>query len=391
MRVLFVNPGRDLGGAEHSLLLLLRELRKLDVEPTVALFGDGPFAARLTALGVPLSYLDLPQALRRGTRYDPPDKLAVLARLGAQAIPGTAEVAALARRRKADVIHTNGLKAHLLGGMAGRMVFRPVIWHVRDFPPSGTQGTLFRTAARVLPRLLLANSEAVATAWRSGGRLPVRVWPLLNPVDLERFHPTVSGAAVRAELGFGPDVPLVGMVAHLTPWKGHEDFLRVALAVSDRMPRARFLVSGGAIYETAGHDGYDESLKRRAVDLGLGGRVRFLGNRDDVPGILAALDVVVHCPIAPEPFGRAVAEAMAVGRPVVAARDGGIPEIVEHDVTGFLVPPGDVATCAATITRLLADPELRRRLGQAARLRAESLFAPKPHAERVIEAYREVT
>ena len=119
---------------------------------------------------------------------------------------------------------------------------------------------------------------------------------------------------LRAELGLAPDEPLVGMVAHLTPWKGHEEFLRLALAVKDTVSGVRFLVSGGAIYETEGHDGYGERLMRRAVDLGLGGRVHFLGNRDDIPEILAALDVLVHVPSAPEPFGRVVALDPSSGR-----------------------------------------------------------------------------
>jgi glycosyltransferase involved in cell wall biosynthesis len=149
-------------------------------------------------------------------------------------------------------------------------------------------------------------------------------------------------------------------------------------------------VSGGAIYETEGHEGYADRLMRRAVDLGLGGRVHFLGNRDDVPEILAALDVLVHVPSAPEPFGRVVAEAMAVGKPVIAARAGGLPEIVEDEVTGLLVPPGDVAATAAALTRLLRDPALRARLGAAGRRQAEQRFDPGMHAERVMAAYREV-
>ena len=119
--------------------------------------------------------------------------------------------------------------------------------------------------------------------------------------------------------------------------------------------------------------------------------MKFLGIRDDIPAIMAALDVLVHCPTAPEPFGRAVAEAMAAGRSVVAAREGGVPELVEHERTGLLVPTGDVAAFAAATGRLLEDQPLRQRLGSAARQRAESMFAVEPHAERVLQAYRQVT
>jgi glycosyltransferase involved in cell wall biosynthesis len=385
MRVLFVNPGRDLGGAEQSLLLLLRELLRRDVEPTVALFGEGPFAASLARLGVRTAYLLLTDAVRRSTRYRAGVRLADLARLGAQAVPGVAQLVALAARLRVDVVHTNGLKAHVLGGLAGRFVLRPVIWHVRDFPPEGAQGRVLRVASKTLPRLMLTNSAAVAAAWRPDSN-PRRVRAIGNPVDLVRFHPEVGGARIRAELGIPAEAPVIGLVAHLTPWKGHEEFLSVAAKV----PGVRCLVAGGEIYETEGHAGYADRLRRRAVDLGLGGRVHFLGNRDDVPEILAALDVLVHCPSSPEPFGRAVAEAMAVGKPVVAARDGGLPELVEHDVTGVLVPPGDATACAAAVTRLLGDPALRARLGAAGREAAERMFDPGRHAEAVLQAYREV-
>jgi glycosyltransferase involved in cell wall biosynthesis len=392
LRVLFVNPGRHLGGAEQSLLLLLEALRERDVDPTVVVFADGPFAARLVSRNIPVVFLDVPRSVRRASRYRASQSLARTAWLGARSIPGIARLAALIRRGEPDLVHTNGLKAHILGGIAGRLARRPVLWHLRDFPPEGFAGRVLKRAARSLPAVILANSDAVAAAIAPpAGREAPRVRRVYNPVDLDRFHPDRSGARIRATLGLALDAPLVGMVAHLTPWKGHLDFLSIAMQVTSALPTARFLVAGGAIYETGGHSGYAESLTRRTVDLGLGGRVLFLGAREDVPEILAALDVLVHCPTAPEPFGRGVAEAMAVGRPVVAARTGGIPEIVEHDLTGLLVNPGDVRGFTSAVLRLLRDAALRRRLGQAARLRAETLFPVGAHADAVIALYREVT
>jgi glycosyltransferase involved in cell wall biosynthesis len=180
------------------------------------------------------------------------------------------------------------------------------------------------------------------------------------------------------------------MIGHLTPWKGHEVFLEIARAVADRIPRSRFVVVGGSIYETHGHSGYPEALRQKTAALGLSDRVTFLGARDDVPDLLAALDVLVHPPTAPEPFGRVLAEAMAVGRPVVAARCGGIPEVVEDGVTGFLVPSADVGAFAAAVVRLLEDPALCRRLGHVGRRRAEARFGIEAHAAGVLEVYRAV-
>ncbi len=391
LRVLFVNPGRDLGGAEQSLLLLIEALRSRSVEITVALFGEGPLRARLASLGIGTAILNLPAAVRRTSRYRSLRFLQTAA-LTVRALPGTLSLAGLARRVKADIIHSNGLKAHMLAGLAGRLLGRPVVWHLRDFPPSGFLGSAFRQALRRLPSLVFTNSDAVGRAVRSidpeNGPPIVRLY---NPVDLDRFRPGLPRGRIRGELGLGDDIPLVGLVAHLTPWKGHEDFLQIARAVADNLPDARFVVAGGPIYDTDGHTGYVDLLHRRASEIGLGDRVTFLGAREDVPEVLAALDVLVHCPTSPEPFGRALAEAMAVGRPVVAADSGGIGEIVEHNVTGYLVPPRDVMGFAAAVLRLLKNPALGKQLGEAGRRRGESLFGVDAHVERVLEAYRSVT
>ncbi len=388
-RVLFVNAGHELGGAEQSLLLLLGGLQGRGVETAVVLFGDGPLRGRLRVLGIETTVVEPALGVRRVGRYRLAGPLA--GATVAAGLPAALRLAAEARRVKADVIHTNGMKAHLLGGLAGRLVRVPVVWHLRDFPPTGWAGRVFDQAVRRLPALVLANSEAVARAIRPAGSAGVPVVKLYNPVDLERFHPGVAGDRIRREFGIAEDVPLIGMVAHLTPWKGHALFLNVARAVAETLPQVRVVVVGGSIYETNGHAGYAEALGRQAAALGLSGRVIFLGARDDVPEILAGLDLLVHCPIAPEPAGRVLAEAMAVGRPVVAAHCGGIPEIVEDRVTGLLVRPLGTEAFAAAVVTLLRDPALRDRLGRAGRLRAEALFGVDAHAARVVEAYRAIS
>jgi glycosyltransferase involved in cell wall biosynthesis len=382
-----VNPGRDLGGAERSLLLLLGLLRANGVDPTVGLFADGPFAVRLAALGIPTVRLDVAGAVRQASRYRVQGFFGT-ALLSFQALPAVVQLARLARRLDVDVVHTNGLKAHLLGGLAGRLIRRPVVWHLRDFLPRGLAGRVFRQSARWLPSLVFAVSDAVTADLRAPGRPTVPVVKLYDPIDISRFAPCSATDHIREELSLSAEAPLIGMVAHLTPWKGHEDFLRIARIVSVAAPEARFLVAGGPIYETEGHRGYADWLSRRAVELGLGDRVIFLGSRDDVPRILSSLDVLVHCPTAPEPYGLVVIEAMAAQRPVVAARAGGIPEIVEHEVTGLLIAPGDIPTFAGAVLRLLGDSALRRRMGEAGRRRAAALCDPTPLAAAVLDGYR---
>lgn len=390
MRVLFVNPGLGLGGAEQNLLLLLQGFKGKGVEACVAVFGEGPFRDRLSALEISTVVIRPPRGVRRVARYRLPRTPLKGAALAMASFPTIVRLVALARRAQADVIHTNGLKAHLLGGVAGRLVRIPVVWHLHDFPPEGLVRPIFAAGARKLASIIIANSDAVAESIQSkDGRGP-SVTRIYNPVDLGRFRPAIARGRVRTELGLKNDAPLVGLVAHLTPWKGHELFLSIARLVAEVVPKAHFVITGGEIYETDGHEGYAAFLNRRAAALGVGDRVTFLGLREDIPEVLADLDVLVHCPTLPEPFGRVLAEAMAVGCPAVAASCGGIPEVVMDGVTGFLVPPNDVSGFASAVVRLLVDSALRKRFGEAGHLRAAALFGVEAHTLGVLKAYQTV-
>jgi glycosyltransferase involved in cell wall biosynthesis len=388
LRILCVNPGVHLGGAEQSLLLLLERLQTERVAATVVLFGPGQFHDRLATLGIPAVTLAPSRRVRGVSRYGAAQTLLQTGALAGVSLASAVALARITRRVGADIIHTNGLKAHVLGGVAGRLIGVPVVWHLRDFPPSGSFGNVVRRCAAILPSMVLANSDAVAAA--IGSSAGGRVRRVYNPVDLRKFNPEVSRERLRRELGITGDIPVIGLVAHLTPWKGHDRFLRISRAVADRVPTCRFIVAGGSIYESDGHAGYREALLNQMASLGLADRVSWLGPRDDMPDVLAALDVLVHCPDAPEPFGRAIAEAMAMGRPVVAARSGGIPEIVDHGRCGLLVAPGDVEAFASAVVRLLNDPELGRRFGTEGRGRAERLFDPALHARSVMDVYQAV-
>ncbi len=388
LRVLFVNPGRAMGGAEQSLLLLLQGLRTQGVESLVALFDDGPFHQCLTEQAFRTLCLKPLRGLRGATRYRDTSGIVKSLPMIVAGFPTLLRLVALARQHRVDIIHTNGLKAHMLAGSAGRLAGVPVVWHLRDFPPAAAAGRILRTASHYLPQLVLTNSDAVAQAVQTERDDAPPVTRLYNPVDLDRFHFGLSKTGIRRELGIGAQTPLVGCVAHLTPWKGHEQFLTIARDVKAACPDAHFVIVGGAIYETDGHRGYASQLRQQAQALGIADQVTFLGARDDVPEILAALDVLVHCPVAPEPFGRVLAEAMAVGCPVVATRCGGIPEVIEDGVTGNLVAPGDLEGFVAAVTAYLHSPSYREATGKAGRRRAEALFGVDAHTSAVLRAYQ---
>jgi glycosyltransferase involved in cell wall biosynthesis len=187
-----------------------------------------------------------------------------------------------------------------------------------------------------------------------------------NGVDPDAFNGT-GDRSVRSELGLRDSDVAVGIVAALRPEKDHETFLRAARLVADRLPQARFVVTGGGDRL--------EALARLADELGVEDRVVLTGPRDDVPALLAAIDVFVLCSYTIECFPMALLEAMASSRPAVCTAVGGLPEMIQEGVTGYLVPARDPHALADRISALVASPDLRRAFGTAARARVESEFS----------------
>jgi glycosyltransferase involved in cell wall biosynthesis len=177
-------------------------------------------------------------------------------------------------------------------------------------------------------------------------------------------------AEVRAELGAPPEAVVIVQTSRLEAWKG-QAVLLAALALLPPASEWRCWIAGGA--RRPAEVRYLAELRRRAA--GLGGRVRFLGERRDVPRLLAAADLFCQPNTAPEPFGVAYVEALAAGLPVVAAALGGALEVVDP-TCGLLVPPGRPEALAEALARLAADPAHRRRLGAAGPARARAVADP---------------
>lgn len=202
-----------------------------------------------------------------------------------------------------------------------------------------------------------------------------KVLTICNGVDTHRFCPGGRQVA-RAALGIGPEAIVIGTVARLDPVKDQAGLLRAFSRVADD-PRALLLLAGDGPCRP--------ELETTVSELGLDGRVRLLGERDDVPSVLAAMDVFVLCSIG-EGISNTILEAMATGLPVVATRVGGNPELVVDGETGFLVEPRSPAALAAPLRRYLEDPGLLAHHGRSARDLAEAEFS----LERMVGAYEQL-
>jgi glycosyltransferase involved in cell wall biosynthesis len=374
-KLLLLDHAEALGGAEHSLLLLMKHLDHARWSSTLACSG-GPLAERARGLGVAAFTLPMPR-LRRSPR-------ALL-----DWLTGARAVAALARQIDAELVYANTVRSAVYGTLAARLVGLPLIWHMRDFWLGESQPRYAWVDALGKRLLGAASARVIANSHAVAANLPFRrkVTVVHNGVEIGRFDPAMDGQPFRQQQGIPSEAPLVGTVGRLRPWKGQERFLRANARVLAQIPEAWFVIIGGAIFEIA--DGYAEQLQKLSTDLGLAGRVVFTGHMEDVRPALAALDVFVH-PGDPEPFGLVNIEAMAMGKPVVAFDHGALPEIVADPETGVLIAPGNEAALAKAVIALLQDPALRQSMGNAGRVRVETRFTAEHMATQVEAVLGEV-
>lgn len=265
---------------------------------------------------------------------------------------------ALLRARRVRLVHTHSSVDSWIAGVAARSLRRGVVRsrHV-TIPVSRARAVVYRLADRVI-----TSGEAVKAVLVSAGVAADKIVPIAPGIDPLRFHPGVSGAAVRAELGLTG--PVIGLVANLRGSKGHRFFLEAAREVRHHVAAARFLIVGDGVAFA--------DIRRRVQELALDDAVIMTGFRKDVPEIMAALDVLVLPSIKSEASSQVIPQALAVGTPVVATTVGGSPELITDGVTGCLVPPADAAALAQGILSLLRDPA---RAGAMARRGAELVRA----------------
>ena len=395
-RISFLSASGQLGGSETSLLDVLSSLRA--ARPAwplqLVIASDGPLAARAEALGVTTIGAPFPASVARlGERSAASSSRGYArfaAQLGLAAGPIASYTAQLRRTLgtfRPDVVHTNGLKMHVLGARAADAT--PIVWHVHDYlGPRPVTGRLLRwNLSRCAA--IVANSRSVAGDVRAVIGNDVDVVAIHNAVDLQRFSPQSPVADLDRLAGLpaaAVGTVRVGLVATYARWKGHAAFIKaIAKLPSDLAVRAYII--GGAVYQTDGSQYSVGELKDLAKASGVADRIAITGFVMQPETAFRALDVVVHASTAPEPFGLVIAEAMACGCAVVMSHAGGAAELVTPNVDALTHMAGDVNELAAAIERLARDAALRARLGAAARATAERMFDRTRLAQELIPVY----
>ena len=362
-RVLHSYSGNLYGGVETLLVTLARN-RDLcpAMESHFALCFPGRMSSELTAARAPLYMMGSvrarwPLTVRRARR-----RFAELLRGGAF-----------------DLVVCHSPWAQAIFGPGVRSAGLPLVFWLHD----AIEGRhwLERWASLTLPDLALCCSEY--TAVKLANIYPeIAATLVYHPVALAKPRRSgVDRAALRAALNTPPDATVIVQVSRMEPWKGHSLHLE-ALAMLRDLPEWILWQVGGV--QRPRELRYKEALEAQAARLGVASRVRFLGERSDVPELLAAADIHCQPNVRPEPFGITFVEALLAGLPVVTTAFGGAKEIVDKSC-GILLAPGDTHALAASLRLLIQDRALRSKLGAAGPARARELCDPAAQMNRLNE------
>jgi glycosyltransferase involved in cell wall biosynthesis len=350
LRILyFAGTHGDWGGSSRVLFTNLALLDRSRFEPIVALNRPGPAEAILERMGI--------RCLVWGPLTEPGSPTAYLRALF--------RTVGWLRRNRIDLVHYNRANDwRPAEHIAARLLRIPVVTHFHMVNHDRTPATRMSTAIAAVSRYVAEHSDLMG--------VPVHV--IHNAVDADRF---AAGKDIRAELGLPADAVVVTFAGEIRRIKGIDTFLAAAGKV--RAPHVRFLIVGSCRAGPGIDDAYTENELQQLIAGD--GRITYAGYRSDMPDVYRSSDVLVMASRCEEAFGLVALEAAAAGKPVVATRVGGIPEVVVDGQTGFLAQPGDAAGLAERIQQLVDSPTLRAAMGERARERARTHFTTRPVRE----------
>lgn len=303
---------------------------------------------------------------------------------------GLWQMVCLMRRRRYDIVHTHNSKAGFIGRLAAKIAGVPVIVHTvhgfafHEFEKPPRQRLfiwLERLAARFADKLITVSEPLKQWGLRARIGRADKYITIYDGIEIDRFKLNFDIEKKRQEFGIKPEELVIGAVSKLWEGKGHRCILRAARDVVAKVPDVKFMFVG---------EGYlRKELESMTHQLGLNEYVTFAGFRRDVPEITAIFDVAVLASFF-EGLGRVLLEAMALGKPVIASRVGGIVDVVDEGKTGIFVSPNDSAALAEAMIRLLSDGKLREKMGEAGKEKIGVKFSAGTMVAQIEKVYEEL-
>ncbi|MHB8522001.1 MAG: glycosyltransferase family 4 protein [Limisphaerales bacterium] len=361
--ILWISCVGEKGGAEVYMLNLLRHVDRSRFSPSVALLRPGPLADELRAIEVPTHVL-------------PAHRMRDVFAVGRT----VRSLARLVQQQGYDLVHSNGFRAHVYGGLAARSARVPEVWTVHTVEKAGP---ITATVFRIPTAHVIANCQRTADYFVARSCLTSRIWP---SVDFAHLEPFTTRAELAERYDLRPEPRWVCMGGRLQRYKGHEFFLRALAALPSQAADVCGIIMGGSLFGM--EPDYPAELNKLAQTLGIHERIRFTGfiPDADVHGFLAASEMLVH-PALDEDFGLIVTEAQAMGKAVLAFNAVGPAAIVLPEQTGELVPVGNQEELNAALARMLSKPDTLLVWGQAGKRRVQELFGVPAAVEQLERVY----
>ena len=383
-RIGFLMHGaRNIGGGEKSLFSLIKHMRKDIFEPIVFYAAENNVILNLRTEGIKVVKLPFNEAItsvyRDQIKKDPLTLLAYFYYL----IQGVVKVAKFIRKYEIDILHPHDNLSKIIGGIAGKFCRVKAVTHCRDQLGLNILDRMLGIWQIMMMDRIIAVSNCVKNILLSyKRRAENKIRAVYDGVDLTPFPPSHYDYSVgRQENGGARDI-VIGVIGVFDKVKGHTLLFEALRRLKEQnIGQFRCLVIG------AGRD--EVTLRNYVEESRLGNEVYFLGFRDDIPELLRQIDIIV-VPSKREAFGIVILEAMAAHVPVIATKVGGIPEIVDHGLTGILVPPEDADSLSKAIKYLMENPEIRRRMGEAGRKKVENNFGFEMNIRETEKIYLDV-
>ena len=369
MTVLWIDLVSELGGAQHSMFEVCTALPPLGCK-VIAAVPYGPLFDLLKGAGLTVYPVSSVRARKRGWG---------LFTSSAKLLRAPSAVGPIIRAVRPDIVHANSLTACLAARHSGGHA--PLFWHVRDIkiPP-----LVAHEAAKKADRIIAASEaidERLVDILSPHTLGSIRV--IRNGIDPARFA-YGNKADARTKFGLPLDAPVVGMIAHIVPWKGHDAFIQAAALIRQQRPNAHFVAVGRDLFGE--HARHMARLVEKVAQAGLDGCFKWVHDLDAPEAILPAFDVLIH-PALEEPFGRIICEAMAAKVPVIAADSAGPATIISQRVSGILVNDGDPKLFAKEALALLADPAGAARMAEEGLRTVLSQYTTRRVCEQLVKEY----
>jgi glycosyltransferase involved in cell wall biosynthesis len=357
-RIAFIDKQRSWTGQTKRTFLIASALDREKFEPIFIGQPGSILGQRMSELGIPVFEVDMG---------------------GLQFFPAILKVSRILRRERVALVDAHGYRDHVISVIAARFAGTKGVLRTKHNHVPLKGGVFSRFIYNTLTAKVVAISDHIRRVLIESGMPPEKVITIHSSVDLEQFSPRAKAPAILEAFGLRENTEVVGMVARIHRRKGFDYLLQAIPMLIDKGVDRKFLIVG------KGHERFQGEI----AELGIEAHVISPGHRRDVADILSVIDIFV-LPSLEEGLGIAILEAMAMGKPIVSTRVGGIPEAVEDGINGILVPPADTRAIAAALRELLNDKEKAGRMGRESRRIAEERFSRRRMISDTLSLFRRV-